>query len=132
MELEPSDLGALYCLYQTNGEQARDAEALARAIEIMRLVGAAAGDIKAVDKGGLVAYRRWELEWLLKGGRYVDPAVLAMSYADAGQTEKAMASLERAAAEGSSFLASLRSESRFDPLRADPRFQALTKRFFPS
>jgi|CXWL01.1.fsa_nt_gi TolB-like protein/DNA-binding winged helix-turn-helix (wHTH) protein/Flp pilus assembly protein TadD len=132
LELEPSDLGARYCLYQTSVQEGRDAEAQAGAVELMRLVGAAANDIDAVGKGGLVAYRRWELEWLLKGGRYVDPAVLAMSYADAGQTEKAMASLERAAAEGSSFLASLRSESRFDPLRSDPRFRALTKRFFPS
>jgi cytochrome c-type biogenesis protein CcmH/NrfG len=39
--------------------------------------------------------------------------------------------LELDAAEGSSFLASLRSEPRFDPLRTDPRFAALERRVFP-
>lgn len=133
LELEPADIGARYCLFHTYLRQGHQREALAQAREVMRIVSAKPEAIAALVQGGVIAYQRWELQMLLDRAKdaYLDPAVLAMTYADLGQTEKAIQSLQQAAREGSNFLASLRSELRYDPLRADPRFVALLTRFFP-
>lgn len=133
LELEPTDIGARYCLFQTYLRQGKPPEALAQAREVMRLAGAKPEAIAALEQGGVAAYQRWELQLLLDRAarEYLDPAVLAMTYADLGETEKAIACLQQAAREGSHFLASLRSEPRYDPLRNDPRFVALVTSLFP-
>ncbi|MGE0133402.1 MAG: winged helix-turn-helix domain-containing protein [Blastocatellales bacterium] len=133
LELEPTDIGARYCLFHTYLRQGKQREALAQAREVMRLAGAKPEAMASLEQGGLAAYQRWELQMLLDRGRreYLDPAVLAMTYADLGETEKAIQCLQQAARDGSNFLASLRSEPRYDPLRADPRFAELLTQLFP-
>jgi eukaryotic-like serine/threonine-protein kinase len=133
LELEPTDIGARYCLFHTYLRQGKQREALAQAREVMRLAGAKPAAIASLEQGGVKAYQRWELQMLLdrEQREYLDPAVLAMTYADMGDLEKAIHCLQQAAREGSNFLASLRSEPRYDPLRADPRFAELLTQLFP-
>lgn len=137
IELEPRDIGAHFCLFQAYRLQGKREEAARKAREVMVLAGAPAAEIARLDSGDtekrLMAYHRWEVRMLLdrqKSG-YLDPAVLAMSYADRGEAEQAMQLLLRASREGSGFLSSLRSEPRYDPLRSDPRFVELSNRLFP-
>jgi serine/threonine-protein kinase len=133
LELEADDIGAHYCLFHAYLRQKKQTEALDKAREVMRLAGASREAIAALDQDGVKAYHRWEVWNLLDYGarKYLDPAVLAMSYADLGETEKAMQCLLQAARDGSTYLAALRSEPRYDPLRADPRFVDLLTRLFP-
>lgn len=133
LELEPAEIGTQYCLFHTYLRQGRQREALAQAREVMRLAGAKPEMIAALEQGGVAAYQRWELQMLFDraDNGYLDPAVLAMTYADLGETEKAIQCLQQAAREGSNFLASLRSELRYDPLRHDPRFVELVTSLFP-
>lgn len=133
LELEPTDIGARYCLFHTYLRQSKQHEALAQAREAMKLAGAKPEAMASLEQGGLAAYQCWELQLLLdrRQREYLDPAVLAMTYADLGEPEKAIQCLQQAARDGSNFLASLRSEPRYDPLRADPRFTELLTRLFP-
>lgn len=57
--------------------------------------------------------------------RYVSPVHLATVHAALGETDDAMAWLDRAVAERSGWLVYLRTEPRFDVLRDDPRFLAI-------
>ena len=51
-----------------------------------------------------------------------------MLYARLGEKEKALDALERAYAERSRALAYIAVEPQLDPLRSDPRFQAMAAR----
>jgi serine/threonine protein kinase/Tfp pilus assembly protein PilF len=59
---------------------------------------------------------------------YVPPSFLAMIYASMGDRDQAFTWLERAYRERDSFLARLKVEPAFDPLRPDPRFASLLQR----
>lgn len=136
LEIEPEDIGAHYCLFHAFRLQGKQ-EAARKAREVMQMAGAKSDEIARLDTGDvsqqLTTYHHWEVKMLVDRGTrgYLDPAILAMSYADLGETEQAMQCLLRADREGSGFLSSLRSELRYDPLRTDPRFVALLTRLFP-
>ena len=53
---------------------------------------------------------------------------LAYHWAQAGETDKAFALLEKAYQERDDSLLSLKKDSLFDPLKADPRYKDLLKR----
>jgi eukaryotic-like serine/threonine-protein kinase len=59
---------------------------------------------------------------------YVSPGEMAVLYAGLGDTEQALASLEKAYAEHDIQLQFLKVEPHFDSLRADARYQALMRR----
>jgi tetratricopeptide (TPR) repeat protein len=61
-------------------------------------------------------------------GSYVDPAIIAGSYAIAGDKENAFAWLEKAAAQKSAIFAYTKVDPSYDSVRSDPRFLALLKR----
>ena len=64
--------------------------------------------------------------------QYVSPAYLAWVHAGLGDTDSALDCLDRAYEERASFLIYLPTFPGFDPLRPDPRFQALLRRMnFP-
>ena len=64
---------------------------------------------------------------------YVSPFDLALIHVALGEKDKAFALLGKALAEHSTFLVYSKWEPRLDPLRSDPRFQALLKRInFPN
>jgi len=58
----------------------------------------------------------------------VDPAAIAWAYLGVGNKDQAFAYLEAAYVQHSNTLATLKVEPGFDPLRADPRYQALLRR----
>ena len=60
--------------------------------------------------------------------RYVSPSDLAKIHLSLNEADAAFGLLERAYAERRGFLAYLRVEPLFDPIRADPRFKDLLDR----
>ena|ERR1700730_5332230 len=64
----------------------------------------------------------------LSQSRYVSPYGVAMTHVGLGDKEEAFQWLERANHERSTELTFLKIDPRLDPLRGDPRFQALLKK----
>ena len=60
--------------------------------------------------------------------RYISPYLFAIVYAGLGDKDQTFAWLDKAVQDPSSFLIWLKVEPLFDPLRADPCFQALLRR----
>jgi len=60
--------------------------------------------------------------------RYINPAAFAMVHLELGNVDEAFEWLERAYQDRRGWLAYLRVEPDFDPLRADPRFGKLLER----
>ena len=79
------------------------------------------GDVKASQE----IYE--ELEQLSRV-RYVSPLNLALIEIGSGNTDRAFIELERAVHGHSAWLVFLRVDRRFDPLRADPRFDEIMRR----
>ena len=68
----------------------------------------------------------------LSNQRHVAPVNFSIVYAHLGEIDEALSWLQRAFDERSAYLRLLKVEPVFDPLRADPRFQALLARMnFP-
>jgi tetratricopeptide (TPR) repeat protein len=59
---------------------------------------------------------------------YVSPYDMALIYAGLGEKDQALACLERAFAERSTWMPFLRVDPGFDSLRSEPRFQDLLRR----
>ena len=64
----------------------------------------------------------------LSQGKPVSLGAVALVYAALGDKERAFLWLEKAYAEKSTFMTTLRYWSVFDPLRSDPRFTDLVRR----
>ncbi|HUS09636.1 MAG TPA: hypothetical protein VMZ30_04145 [Pyrinomonadaceae bacterium] len=65
---------------------------------------------------------------LKSGKEYVSPAELAVLYVGLGDSEGALASLEKAYAEHDLQIGLLKVDPNLDSLRSDPRFQDLMRR----
>ncbi len=89
------------------------------------LAGLAHAHAAAGDKGAAAAALR-ELEELA-GRRFVSPYWLGLARTGLGDVPGALDQLERALAGRDAWLTWLKVEPRFDPLRAEPRFQALLR-----
>jgi len=64
--------------------------------------------------------------------KYIDPYRIAIAYASLGDKDRTFAWLEKAYQDRSPWMAQLKVEAFFDPLRSDPRFKALLRRMnFP-
>jgi hypothetical protein len=59
---------------------------------------------------------------------WVSPVAFALVYTKLGDANRAFEWLEKAYAERAPWLAMLRADPDFEPLRGDPRFAALAKR----
>ena len=65
--------------------------------------------------------------------RYIDPYDLAIVYLGLGDREKALSSLERSYDDrNGNSLEYIRTDSMLDPLRGDPRFEALAEKIVPA
>jgi hypothetical protein len=60
--------------------------------------------------------------------RPLDPAIIAWAYLGMGNKDQALSWLEKAYAQHSNLMVTLKVEPAFDPLRSDPRFQNLMRR----
>jgi eukaryotic-like serine/threonine-protein kinase len=88
---------------------------------------------QAYAAGGPAGYWKAALEHTLaqaKGGG-ADPVQLAFFYTHLGEYSRAIDQLERAYGEHSSDVPFMNVQPSFDPLRGDPRFQALVRRIRP-
>ncbi len=102
-------------------------EAIAGAAESAYARGALA---RTLALGGRTAEARGLLAELESDGRsrYVSPVAYATAHIALGETDEAFSWIERAHAERRGWLAYLRVEPIFDPLRGDPRFRDLLDR----
>ena len=85
---------------------------------------------KVYSKSGLkpALLRQVELRKELAKHRYVDPTYIAYDYASLGDKEQTFAWLDKAAAEKSGGLESIKIVASLDPWRKDPRYLDLLKR----
>jgi TolB-like protein/DNA-binding winged helix-turn-helix (wHTH) protein len=81
----------------------------------------------AAARGGLREY--WK-RWLELEQSRPDPGndVRALAWLRVGDRERALSSLERLQEQGGPWIRTIKVEPRWDPLRADPRFQALLRK----
>jgi tetratricopeptide (TPR) repeat protein len=81
-------------------------------------------------RSGQQAKAEFALEQLERVSRshVVDPLSFAVAYIGIGDKEKAIAWLQKAYQWHSSSLTALKVDPTYDPLRSDPRFQALVRR----
>jgi TolB-like protein/DNA-binding winged helix-turn-helix (wHTH) protein/Tfp pilus assembly protein PilF len=132
LELDANNIFAnigLGWLYQVNGMYR---EAIAAFQESIRL-GDNSQDVQiylgtAYAQAGERDKARAILRQLETSKIYVSPCELAYLYAALGEREKAFASLEKAYADKDLHLMNMNIDRNFDPLRADPRFDALLRR----
>ena len=105
--------------------------------ELTRAHAMFTGDTEAMTAIGhvyAVSGRRREAESViaaldaLSKQRYVSQGYKALIYTGLGDKERAIGILERAFDEGPEWLVSLDIDSRYGPLRSDPRFQELVRR----
>jgi len=88
----------------------------------------------SLAKGGKSSEAKDVLDKLLKlsGGSYVSPYSIALIYNGMNDTEKSIEWLERGYRERSALMVFLKSEPKWNNLRADPRFESLMERIgFP-
>jgi serine/threonine-protein kinase len=134
LELAPNHDGAHACLSYCYLGSGRYEEAITESEKAFTL---SAGDaVRAVWLGRAYALAgkkkeaRNVLNELLHRSKqsYVPPYFLAMLYTALEDKNHAFSWLERAYAERDLYLAWLKVDSAFDPVRSDPRFQSLLKR----
>jgi tetratricopeptide (TPR) repeat protein len=138
LQLDPNFYWAYLFIGQAYVQMGRYREAIAAIDKAIKLSG---GDIRAVATLGhayAVLGRKAEtynvLEELKRQSklRYVSPYFIAVIYAGLEEKDRAFEWLETTYAERHPYLALLKVEPVFDPLRSDPRFQSLLRRMnFP-
>ena len=138
LELNPNDYLALYGLGLTYEAEGRFEKAISyfqkrdpsHDLELgfdLAVAYAAAGR-KADARRKLMT----EMQRLTQEKLYIRPGCVAEVYASLGDKDEAMRWLERAYRGRDAWLALLKVQPRFDPLRSDPRFQDLLRRMnFP-
>jgi serine/threonine protein kinase/Flp pilus assembly protein TadD len=117
-------------LYRMKGDTAASVEERARAAELLGLAEEAKRLRESFAAGGWVAYLR-ELLRQNWGGLGNSGTRRASLLAELGEKEEAITTLTSAAAAGDYWLFSIKYDPAFDPLRGDPRFQELLKKFNP-
>src|SRR6266536_2080029 len=133
MELDPTFPWAhshISFVYRMKGDRAASVEERARAFELLDRADQATRMRESFAKSGWTGYLREIVsqDWGRLGTSQTRRASLL---AELGEKEKAIASLNEAAAKGDSWLFSIKYDSAFDPLRGDMRFQELLKKFNP-
>jgi TolB-like protein/Tfp pilus assembly protein PilF len=117
-------------VYRMKGDHAASVDARARSVELLGRTEIAARLHKAFADGSWTGY----LHELLAQteGNFSSRTRRASILSELGRKEEAFASLDEAVALGDWWLFSIKYDPAFDPMRSDPRFQALVKKFEPS
>lgn len=82
---------------------------------------------EAARRGGLKGFWRRRLQFLLEEPE-VRMGSVAFGYLEVGDSDQALAWLEKVYAARGAFIRTLQNNPRWDPLRSDPRFQDLLRR----
>jgi serine/threonine protein kinase/tetratricopeptide (TPR) repeat protein len=133
LEMNPRFANALNCVFVAAAQSGRGDEALQALSRFMEVQGATSADTEALRKAyqaeGMQAL--WK-EWLRFQQQGESPVGLAEAYAQLGEKDRALALLERGYEERDAALAYINTWPLWDPIRSDPRFQALLRRMnFP-
>jgi TolB-like protein/lipoprotein NlpI len=117
-------------VYRMQGDRAASVAERARAFELLDRADQAQRMRESFARGGWTGYLREILseDWGRLGTSQTRRASLQ---SELGEKEQAIASLNEAAAKGDYWLFSIKYDPAFDPLRGDPRFQELLKKFDP-
>ena len=111
----------------------RHAESIASSSEAVRLTRREPMVVARLAAAQAAAGREEEARTLLQevlaatGRRYVSPVDVAEVYVALGEKENALNWLERGFAERTHWMAVIKVEPKLDPLRGEPRFQALLR-----
>jgi len=130
MELDPTfpwTHSHISFVYRMKGDRAASVEERARAFELLDRADQARRMRESFAAGGWIGYLREVVsqDWGKLGTSQTRRASLL---AELGEKEEAIASLNDAAAHGDYWLFSIKYDPAFNPLRGDPRFQALVKK----
>ena len=131
---DPSFLRAVSMLTYAYVEKGMYAQALAEDEVLTRLYGQGSRHCMMLayiyGRGGQTERARSALEKMEKLSRQeqVSPVFMLWAHLGIGDKEEALADLEKAYAERSLIMVTLRAEPAFDPLRSDPRFKDLMHR----
>jgi len=133
MELDPTfpwTHSHISYVYRMRGDHAASVEERARAFELLDRADQAQRMRESFAKSGWTGYVREIVaqDWGRLGTSQTRRASLL---AELGEKEEAFAGLNEAAAKGDYWLFSIKYDPAFDPLRGDPRFQELLKKFNP-
>jgi TolB-like protein/DNA-binding winged helix-turn-helix (wHTH) protein/Tfp pilus assembly protein PilF len=133
LELDAEFPVALWLLgraHEARGELPQALSAFERAIAASDSPTYVAARARVLALSGDAAQARSLLETLhrLSERRYVSAFDLALVHGALGETQASLDWLERAYASRSNALADLKVDPRLDPLRSEPRFQALVRR----
>jgi len=82
----------------------------------------------AYKADGIQGFWRQRIEQLKSRGGYIEPLTIADFYIRLGDKDQAFAWLEKGYQEHNPFMVGLRSTSRVDPIRSDPRYADLVRR----
>jgi TolB-like protein/Tfp pilus assembly protein PilF len=131
MELDPTfpwTHSHISFVYRMKGDRAASVEERARAFELLDRADQARRMRESFATSGWTGYLREILsqDWGRLGTSGTRRASLL---AELGEKEEAIASLNDAAAKGDYWLFSIKYDPAFDPLRGDPRFQELSRKF---
>jgi TolB-like protein/DNA-binding winged helix-turn-helix (wHTH) protein/cytochrome c-type biogenesis protein CcmH/NrfG len=131
LELDPF-YGPMYLLlgrnYDALGQPEAAVEAYLTPLSFSETNGETVAALRgAARRGGPTEFWKVRLEYLLKES-HVRPAAVAMAYVKTGDHDQAIAWLERLYAERGAWVTGLKVQPVWDPLRPDPRFQALLRR----
>ena len=132
LEMDPNRANAHWNLARIYEEKGMYAEAVAEHLTEFSLNGENAQTMAALEgafkSGGIQGFWRKRLEQLTSKEGYVEPLVLVDFYCNLGDKDHAFWWLEKAYQDRSPFLVGLRSSSRVDVLRSDPRYDNLVRR----
>lgn len=134
LESDPNSVGALDCMglsHLAKGAYAKAIEECQKAVSLSgNDVNKSVGLARAYALSGQAAAARRVLEELRDRAKrsYVPPSLFAEIYVALGDKEQGLQWLERAYRERDHYLARLKVEPAFDPIRSDPSFQALMAR----
>ncbi len=114
-------------VFWLTGDYAASVEERAKSLELDGRSEDARLMRESFAKGGLNGY----LKELVRQNFGQSGSLKAEILTQLGEKEEAIATLVRNAEQGDFWLFLIRTDPHFDPLRGDPRFQALVKKFDP-
>ncbi len=134
LELDPNLDYAHWSLGLAYAQKAMYQESIAHLQKAVAFSGGSPRYVAGLGYAYAVAGRRREARKILdqlnnlSKQKYVSPYFIATVYAGLGEKEKALEGLEKAYQERDNWLAYVKLEPEFDPLRSDPRFADLMRR----
>ena len=134
LELDPNSAGAYDCIGSSSLAKGNYDEAIAASEKAFALSQGAASRMAGLGEAYAHAARTSEARKILQQleerstKTYVPPLLLLRIHLALGEREKALALLDEAFIQHDTYLVSLKSDQAFDPLRMEPRFQAVFHR----